>query len=159
MLQLSWLTFSASIIAALVIGGLITQLIFKNGGKGRSSLKRELNELKKEHQEYQINVTEHFSRTTELISELSESYKQIQDHLNRGAEEFVKPEFRLPISTDEPRLEDLAPTEQNDDTNSFRPLDYAAKRPDEEGMLSETYGLKSSDTQKPDDDSEQLTTR
>lgn len=141
MLQLSWLSFSASIIVALIIGGLLTQLILKTGGKDRLSLKRELNELKKEHQSYQINVTEHFSRTTELISELSESYKQIQDHLSRGAEEFVKPEFRIPTNTNEPKLEDMAPSEEGTDSKPSRPLDYAAKSPDDLGTLSESFGL------------------
>ncbi|TCS37637.1 YhcB family protein [Reinekea marinisedimentorum] len=145
MLQLSWLSFSASIVVALIIGGLLTQLILKTGGKDRMSLKRDLNELKKEHQTYQINVTEHFSRTTELISELSESYKQIQDHLTRGAEEFVKPEYRLTSSANEPSLEDLAPADETDAKPS-RPLDYVAKGPEEEGTLSENYGFK-----KPED--------
>lgn len=142
MLQLTWITFTATIIGALFLGGLLSQLVLRTGGKDRASLRRELSELKKEHQTYQINVTEHFSRTTTLISQLNDNYQQIQEHLSRGAEEFVKPEFKSTPGSAASRLEDLVPSPSEEQKG---PRDYADKRPDEEGTLSETYGLKTTD--------------
>lgn len=145
MLEIQWTTFIAAIIAAVVIGGVLGRLFLKKDGQDRSSLRRQLDELKKQHQAYQINVTEHFSRTTDLIEELNKNYSQIQDHLSRGAEEFVKPEYRLESArSGETRLEDLAPDMAADDVHAG-PRDYAPKAPNEEGTLSETYGLKRTD--------------
>lgn len=145
MLELQWMTLAAIVIGALVVGGLLGRLFLKEDGKDRSSLRRQLDELKQQHQSYQINVTEHFSRTTQLIEQLNHQYGQIQDHLNHGAEQFIKPEYRLESArTGETSLEDLAPEISQTDTHSI-PKDYATKAPDEEGTLSETYGLKRAD--------------
>jgi len=145
MLQLQWTTFAAAILAALIIGGLLSRVFLKRDGQDRSSLRRQLDELKQQHQAYQINVTEHFGRTTDLIEELNNNYSQIQDHLSHGAEQFVKPEYRLESArTGQTTLEELAPTAPKVEEH-LGPRDYAPKSPDEEGTLSETYGLKRSD--------------
>ena len=153
MLQIQWTTFAAALLAALIIGGLLSRLFSRGDGQDRSSLKRQLDELKQQHQSYQINVTEHFSRTADLIAELNKNYHKIQEHLDQGAEQFVKPEYRLESArSGETRLEDLAPQSQKPETPTG-PKDYAPKAPNEEGTLSETYGLKRSDfvddTEKP----------
>lgn len=145
MLEIQWTTFAASILAALIIGGLLSRLFLKKDGQDRSGLRRQLDELKQQHQAYQINVTEHFDRTTDLIEEMNRNYAQIQDHLSHGAEQFVKPEYRLESArTGETRLEDLAPNAAPKE-EQLGPRDYAPKAPHEEGTLSETYGLKRSD--------------
>ncbi len=144
MLNMQWTTFTAALIAALIVGGLLSRMFLKKDGQDRTSLRRQLDELKQQHQAYQINVTEHFGRTTDLIEELNTNYSQIQEHLNKGAEEFVKPEYRLESArTGQTTLEELAPTPV--ETEDFSPKDYAPKTPDQEGTLSETYGLKRSD--------------
>jgi uncharacterized membrane-anchored protein YhcB (DUF1043 family) len=145
MLELQWITLGAIVLGAMIVGGLLGRFILREDGKDRSSLRRQLDELKQQHQSYQINVTEHFGRTTELIEQLNQQYGQIQDHLNHGAEQFIKPEYRLESArTGETRLEDLTPEVSNNDIQST-PRDYATKGPNEEGTLSETFGLKKSD--------------
>ncbi len=145
-MQMQWTTFAAALLAAFIIGGLLSRLILKRDGQDRSGLRRQLDELKQQHQSYQINVTEHFSRTTDLIEELNKNYSRIQDHLAHGAEEFIKPEYRLESArTGAVTLEDLAPPAKSFDTTELGPRDYAPKAPNEEGTLSETYGLKRSD--------------
>ena len=145
MVELQWITLGAIILGAAVAGGLLSRLFLQGEGKDRSSLRRQLDELKQQHQSYQINVTEHFSRTTQLIEQLNQQYVQIQDHLSHGAEEFIKPEYRLESArTGETKLEDLAPNNSARDPQSV-PRDYATKAPNEEGTLSETYGLKRTD--------------
>jgi uncharacterized membrane-anchored protein YhcB (DUF1043 family) len=145
MLQIQWTTFVAAIFAAIVVGGLLSRIFLKRDGQDRSGLRRQLDELKQQHQSYQINVTEHFGRTTDLIEELNKNYSRIQDHLNHGAEQFVKPEYRLESArTGETSLSDLAPTQEPDNAHQG-PKDYAPKAPNEEGTLSETYGLKRED--------------
>lgn len=143
MLEVQWTTFAAAIVAALIVGWLLSRLFQGTAGKDKASMRRQLDELKQQHQAYQINVTEHFSRTTELIEELNDNYSRIQNHLNHGAEQFIKPEYRLESArTGEVSLEDLAPNASDSETQFGGPRDYAPKTPDQEGMLSETYGFK-----------------
>ena len=145
MLQIQWTTFVAALFAALIVGALLSRFFLKKDGQDRSGLRRQLDELKQQHQSYQINVTEHFGRTTDLIEELNKNYSRIQDHLNHGAEQFIKPEYRLESArTSQTNLADLAPS-QDFDESQMGPKDYAPKAPHEEGTLSETYGLKRED--------------
>ena len=145
MLELQWMTFGAAIIGAMILGAVLSRLFLKKDGQDRSSLRRQLDELKQQHQTYQINVTEHFGRTTQLIEDLNRQYAQIQEHLNQGAEQFIKPEYRLESArTGEARLEDLVPKKPASEDHPI-PRDYATKAPNEEGTLSETYGLKRTD--------------
>ena len=151
MLEMQWISLLVAVIVALVLGIVIGRFVLSRDGGDRSTLRRQLDELKQQHQTYQINVTEHFNRTTELIEQLNNNYSQIQEHLNYGAEQFVKPEYKLDSArTGETRLEDLAPTAKKDEEDTS-PRDYAPKNPDQEGTLSETYGLKRSDFL-PDED-------
>ncbi len=145
MLELQWTTLVASIFAALIVGALLSRLFLKKDGQDRTGLRRQLDELKQQHQAYQINVTEHFGRTTNFIEELNNNYARIQDHLSHGAEQFVKPEYQLEsMRSAETKLEDLTP-EKQPESEDLIPRDYAPKQPNQEGTLSETYGLKRSD--------------
>lgn len=145
MLQMQWITFVMALLVALIVGGILSRVILKRDGQDRTSLRRQLDELKKQHQGYQISVTEHFSRTSELIEEMNKNYSKIQTHLSRGSEQFINPEYQLESArSGETRLEDLAPEISSENTN-ITPRDYAPKAPNEEGTLSETYGLKRSE--------------
>ncbi|MBU2864702.1 DUF1043 family protein [Reinekea marina] len=148
MLELQWSTLIAIIIAALIIGSLLGRIFLKRDGQDRSSLRKQLDELKQQHQNYEVSVTEHFGRTTELIEQLSQNYTQIEEHLNLGAEKFINPEYRLESArTGETSLEELTPHSGNESEEPAGPKDYAPKQPNQEGTLSETYGLKRSDFQ------------
>lgn len=143
MLQLDWITLLAALLTAFVVGLIVSRLWIKSRGEDTDSLKRQLDDLKRQHQNYQINVTEHFNRTTELIDNLNRNYNAIRDHLNRGADELVVPEYRLESVREagEEDLQNLAPA--NESERDFdMPRDYAPKNRDEEGTLSETYGLR-----------------
>lgn len=142
MLQLDWITLIAALLVALVAGAVLGRLWFKTRGEDTESLKRQLDDLKREHQNYQINVTEHFNRTTDLIESLNKNYSAIRDHLNQGADHLVAPEYRLEsVRVGGEDLQDLAPGAEAVDELS-RPRDYAPKDRNEEGTLSETFGLR-----------------
>lgn len=142
MLQLDWITLIVIIVIALLAGAVLSRLWNKAQGEDSSGLKRQLEELKRQHQNYQINVTEHFNRTTELIDNLNQSYASIRDHLNQGADQLVAPEYRLESArAGGEDLQDLAPQPAKN-TNEFdMPRDYATKTPKDVGMLSESFGF------------------
>ncbi len=121
------------------IGIVFGRFVF-NGGDS-SNLKQQLTDLKKEQQDYQSKVNEHFIRTTELIESLNNNYKDIQVHLLQGAEQLVSPDYRL----DESGTTDTQPAESKPSLE--HPKDWAPKEVDQEGTLSEGYGLKTTDLQ------------
>ncbi|MEX0622757.1 MAG: DUF1043 family protein [Saccharospirillum sp.] len=142
MLQLDWITFIVIIVIALFAGAVLNRFWGKAQGEDTNGLKRQLEDLKRQHQSYQINVTEHFSRTTELIDNLNQSYASIRDHLNQGADQLVAPEYRLESArADGEDLQDLAPQPSRSTDEFDMPRDYATKTPKDIGMLSESFGF------------------
>ncbi len=142
MLQLDWITLIVIIVIALLAGAVLSRLWSKAQGEDSSGLKRQLEELKRQHQNYQINVTEHFNRTTELIDNLNQSYASIRDHLNQGADQLVAPEYRLESArAGGEDLQDLAPQPAKNTDEFDMPRDYATKTPKDVGMLSESFGF------------------
>ncbi|MHA7881055.1 MAG: Z-ring associated ZapG family protein [Saccharospirillum sp.] len=143
MLELDWITFVVIVIVALIAGAALNRLWAKSQGDDTTGLKRQLDDLKRQHQNYQVSVTEHFNRTTQLIDGLNKSYNDIREHLNQGADQLVAPEYRLESARmNENDLEELAPARALEDEGLQMPRDYAPKNRDEEGTLSETYGLR-----------------
>ena len=67
--------------------------------------------LKKEHEEFREQVTDHFVETAERINRLTDSYKDLFDHLSHGAETLVDDASlreRMPqVSDQEVRLKRL----------------------------------------------------
>jgi uncharacterized membrane-anchored protein YhcB (DUF1043 family) len=67
--------------------------------------------LKKEHEQFRDQVTDHFVETAERINRLTDSYKDLFDHLSQGAETLVDESSlreRMPrVSDQEVRLKRL----------------------------------------------------
>jgi len=80
--SLIWLIIG--LIAGGVIGGVATWSISRARGGAVSIMK-----LKQENDKYRNEVTEHFVETARLINQMTDSYKQVFDHLSRGAETLV----------------------------------------------------------------------
>lgn len=143
MLELDWITLGVIVIVALIVGAGLNRLWARSQGEDTMSLKRQVDDLKRQHQNYQVSVTEHFNRTTQLIDGLNKSYNDIREHLDKGADELVAPEYRLESARiNENDLEELAPARKAESDDLSMPRDYAPKNRDEEGTLSETYGLR-----------------
>ncbi|MEX2497642.1 MAG: DUF1043 family protein [Wenzhouxiangellaceae bacterium] len=89
------------LIVGLVIGGgigaLATWWISRARGGAVSVM-----QLKQENDKFRNEVTEHFVETARLINQMTDSYKQVFDHLSSGAEKLVddhKLAERLPPSS------------------------------------------------------------
>ena len=115
-------------------------------------LENQIRDLKDDHNSYRDNVSGHFSMTAELVQHMTESYKEVYQHLATGAQDLCTQEVAsklLPASSD-------AVFEGNENnvesTGLIPPKDYAAKQnPDQKGALSEDFGL---DKSKPINDEE-----
>ncbi|MDA9219540.1 YhcB family protein [Luminiphilus sp.] len=140
-----------NLIIALIIGGAIGSLIgwysalASRGDNKRKiilELESQLDQARQNKVDYEAEVTEHFSRTADLLNKLTDDYRSVYTHLANGADQLCGDQ----ISMSEPALS--APPHDETDKPQLvevaQPLDYAPKKPDEQGQLSETFGLEKS---------------
>lgn len=110
---------------------------------------RKLDQLLQDKQAYEDEVVEHFTDTAKLLNQLTERYRDVHNHLARGADLLCH--GRGPVALGQlgetgddseipPQLADVRP-----------PLDYAPKTsPDAKGMLAEEFGIERSKTAAPE---------
>ena len=139
-----WLT---GIVCLLV--GVVTGVVFSNRLNSSASrvqeLENQIRDIKDNHLVYRDNVSDHFSMTADLVQHMTESYREVYQHLASGAQDLCSNEVAsklLPAGSD-------AVFESNDDSNAAGglnpPKDYAAKQdPSQKGALSEEFGINKS---------------
>lgn len=89
------------LIVGLIVGGAIGGVATWWISRARGGVVSVM-QLKKENDKFRDEVAEHFVETARLINQMSESYKQVFDHLSSGAEKLVDDEKlaeRLPPAT------------------------------------------------------------
>lgn len=105
----------------------------------RRELEAELTRVRDEHKVYQQEVSDHFLRTSDLLSNLTQSFQAVQEQLASSAMHLAGPEASRQLmqaaakggtATTGVTLSNLPPEP---------PRDYAPKVPG--GVLSEHYGL------------------
>ena len=114
-------------------------------------LEKEILDLQESHTDYQENVSDHFSMTAELVQHMTESYKEVYQHLATGAQDLCSNDVArklLPADSD-------AVFESNGNEKPaglIPPKDYAAKQnPEQKGALAEDFGLGKSKSTSDDD--------
>jgi uncharacterized membrane-anchored protein YhcB (DUF1043 family) len=89
-----WITLLLGLLAGAGLGywlGLVAQ---RRQGGGKSAA-----ELRQQHDQFREQVTDHFAETAELVNKLTDSYKDVFDHLSSGAQQLAdmeKLQQRLP---------------------------------------------------------------
>jgi uncharacterized membrane-anchored protein YhcB (DUF1043 family) len=104
-------------------------------------LEQRLHEAENTLQSYQRDVAEHFAQTSQLVNNLTQSYREVHEHLANSALKLATPAISRQIlaSANSHLLGDEKPyiNEQ-----SFEPpRDWAPKAQGAKGTLSEDYGL------------------
>ena len=130
------------------IGGVVGWYLALNarGDKRKviMDLESQLDQVKQDRADYEAEVSEHFSQTADLLHKLTSDYRAVYTHLADGAEQLCGDR----ISISEAAL--TAPATDSIDKPHLveveQPLDYAPKKPDEQGQLSETFGLDKSNS-------------
>ena len=129
-------------IAALVIG-LVAGVLLGRSNTGSSLRQRraeqQIDELRSEYTRYQAQVNEHFMESAHLLRRFNDAYREVNQHMARGANRLCNDEEwleEIEKTSGKPRL-----TNGKDD--GFEPpRDYAPKsRPGDKGMLAEDFGL------------------
>ncbi|UVJ43261.1 DUF1043 family protein [Pseudomonas sp. LS1212] len=138
---LVWLLPTLALVAGVVIGFLVARLL---PNAAPSSTQRQLDDIQERFDNYQNEVVTHFNSTAALVTKLTQSYQEVQDHLAEGAnrlalDEMTRQRLLASLHADAgpaPR-ERLTPPR-----DAEPPRDYAPKSPNAPGMLDEHYGLK-----------------
>lgn len=106
-----------------------------------SELEQQLQDLQRSHARYKEEVSEHFSTTADLVQQMTDSYRDVYQHLASGAQDLCSGEVAnrlLPASSE--GLPGAALSV--DEANVQAPRDYAPKQnPGQSGALSEGFGL------------------
>jgi uncharacterized membrane-anchored protein YhcB (DUF1043 family) len=127
------------IAAAVALAiGLVLGLLIGRSGNGPSLRQRraeqQIEELRSEYTRYQAQVNEHFMESADLMRRLNDSYRDVNEHMARGANR---------LCNDEDWLDQLERDKAGSPGESLEPpRDYALRKdPEEKGTLAEDFGL------------------
>lgn len=133
-----WLTGIVCLAVGLVAGVLIAKRISGSNPARVSELETRVQELQRHHAQYRDDVSDHFNTTAELVQQMTESYRDVYQHLAGGAQDLCSEDVASKL---------LPATEQSmfyhiDDAALEPPKDYAPKKaPGQSGALAENFGL------------------
>ena len=135
------LTFLAIFAGGVLVGVLATLFFNKiRGGKVSAGA------IKRDFDDYQTKVEEHFDETSEKFKAMAEQYKDLYQHLSVGATSLCRPDHvvaglsdqsdplqPLPKPTDKPAAKKSAATAQ--DKSAQKPQNQDQKRPAGKGQV------------------------
>ena len=144
------------IIAGLsFITGAISITVFKSFNQVSTNeteeISKKLQKSDLELKEYQQAVSEHFLVLSQLVTNVINGYKDINEHLTKSALRLSSPEIgKQLLKNNNTKLADLEAVHQKIDLNNIDiPRDYAPKVPG--GVLSEEYSVKQEDKSDTDE--------
>ncbi len=122
---------AAAGLLLLLVGASIGYLL---GRKGRSDATSKLEETQTAFADYRKDVTRHFDRTAEQFQSIGQQYRDLYEHMAKGAEAFCVPmepgsalpfssQTRLPTDSEEGDIVAAGPTELDAEAESEMPLD------------------------------------
>ena len=137
-----WFLVIGSLAVGIVIGITFTRRLGTDAIRVQQ-LEEKLESMSESHMEYRNNVSEHFNMTSELINQMTDSYKKVYGHLAIGAQDLCSDQVAeklLPLQPDAMFEDETVSSNQN---QIGAPKDYATKsNPNQVGALSEDFGLK-----------------
>jgi uncharacterized membrane-anchored protein YhcB (DUF1043 family) len=80
-----WVIGILCLLIGAALGCMITYALMARNGRTHQ-LQLELNQLKDSFRDYRDQVTHHFMRTSELVQEMTHSYRSVYEHLASGAQ-------------------------------------------------------------------------
>lgn len=140
----------ASFVIGCIIGALLTRTLSPQQQKART-LEGQLQDSEKKLTEYQQEVTEHFAQTAELVNNLTQSYRDVHEHLSSDALKLANVDISRQLLKNASGDDDKLLGETTLEEKNFQPpKDWAPKTPGSEGTLSESYGLSDDEYKKTD---------
>lgn len=139
-----WLIPTLTLVGGIIIGVILARILQASSPKSTQS---QLSDLQERFDSYQHEVITNFSTTAELISKLTQSYQNVQEHMLHSAERLAVDEQSreklLAFLTDGTIKERIAAPSQSSKQEELPPeppKDYAPKAEGEPGTLDENFG-------------------
>ncbi len=139
------------LVIGCVIGALMVRTLSPQEQKSRN-LESKLQESEKKLTQYQQEVTEHFAQTAKLVNTLTQSYRDVHEHLSSDALKLANVDISRQLLKDASSDSDnLLNSDSDMAEEDFQPpRDWAPKTPGSEGTLSENFGLRDDDYGHPE---------
>ncbi len=144
---MAWLIGLIGFTIGLIAGAIAYKLLKSDEAKVKA-LEEQLEKLQGEFEGYKDNVHSHFNSSAQLLTTLTESYREVYRHMAAGAQalcpEYISDQLSHSAKAQESLTRDsFAEPPEKDPAEEFSPpRDYATKTsPDQKGNLSEDYGL------------------
>lgn len=148
---MGWLLYILVFAAGMAAGYFVS--FYRNSDNRVRELEDHLKSLQGKYENYQEMVTAHFSHSAQLVNNLTNAYREVHEHLQKGAHELCADNKRHTsgnpasafLSLSSPKDAYPQPIAADDDKFSGAiepPRDYATKSPHDKGTLDEEYGFK-----------------
>lgn len=111
-----WVIGVLGFLIGTVLGCMITYTIMARNGRTHQ-LRTELNQLKESFRDYRDQVTNHFMRTSDLVQEMTQSYRSVYEHLASGAQQLCG-ELEQP-ALDDRKTEKLESSDADSDETAY----------------------------------------
>lgn len=130
-------------VIVFCLGGLVGAVISRSlvPPEGQRDLEERLKASRQELVQYQQDVARHFAETSELVNNLTQSYKEVHEHLAQGAMHLTNAEISQQMLNAGEGYSSDKPNPAIAEVAFEPPRDWAPKQPGQAGMLSEEFGL------------------
>ena len=137
------LTLIATFVAGCALGAAAVWAYTRtsDNSAAKAEIEANLAQTNTQFDTYRSEVNEHFVKTAQLVSNLTDSYKEVHEYLSNSAMHLSN----LEISRTLMNAHEDSPVNLTADVHV--PKDYAPKNPNDVGTLSESFGL-----EKPSDE-------
>lgn len=139
-LELLLVVAIGAIILGLVAGYFISQRTSPSK-QSQQQLESQLSELQDKQENYQQEVSDHFVETAKLLNQMTDSYRDVHNHLAKGAQLLAdnNANHSLKSLSDNSDLS-IEQTQQDDELTP--PSDYTPEtKPDTPDITNEDFGL------------------
>ncbi len=141
----------AGFVSGAIIGA-VGYAMFAGANRNDNVLTQKLADIEQGFQDYKNKVNDHFKQTAQLTHRMTETYRDIYDHLTTTANDLCDDETTciaiqdgLLSSAVLERHSDIRRIKQDSDSKPLEqvmpPKDYAPKKPEEKGMFSDDFGI------------------
>ncbi|WP_426417060.1 YhcB family protein [Aestuariirhabdus sp. LZHN29] len=135
-----WVLGSTAFIGGILAGVLLYHML-RGGSPQNNRVEEQLRTMESQFKDYQDKVSDHFSTTAHLVSKLTESYKDVHEHLAASSEHLCTDEVTRHRLSDSLLSSSTLLSETDSDGSPRPPLDYSNSK----GTLSEEFGVKKKD--------------
>lgn len=135
-----WIVGILGLLLGIGLGAIVTYSLASRNNRTRK-LQRELNQLSEHFTDYRDQVSQHFMHTSDLVQEMTRSYRAVYEHLAAGAYHLCTDETESP-TLDHKTQEQLAAENTDDVTAADADYDeleeLSSLRDDIDAMLGES---------------------